>query len=89
MKSNNREAAVTVKDSGRGIDAEVLTRLFEKFVSKSFQGTGVGLYISKNIVEGHGGRIWAENNVDGKGATFYFTLPIIRSRSNQHNQGEG
>jgi signal transduction histidine kinase len=56
---NSREVTVTVKDSGRGIDAEVITRLFEKFVSKSFQGTGVGLYISKNIVEGHGGRIWA------------------------------
>jgi signal transduction histidine kinase len=71
---NSRDVVVTVKDSGRGIDAEVLTRLFEKFVSKSFQGTGVGLYISKNIVEEHGGRIWAENNADGKGATFYFTF---------------
>jgi signal transduction histidine kinase len=78
---NSREVAVTVKDSGRGIDGEVLTRLFEKFVSKSFQGTGVGLYISKNIVKGHGGRIWAENNADGKGATFHFTLPIIKSIS--------
>jgi signal transduction histidine kinase len=78
---NSREVAVTVKDSGRGIDDEVLTRLFEKFVSKSFQGTGVGLYISKNIVKGHGGRIWAENNADGKGATFHFTLPIIKSIS--------
>src|SRR5215471_16888601 len=82
---NSREVAVTVKDSGIGIDDEVLTRLFEKFVSKSFQGTGVGLYISKNIVEGHGGRIWAENNVDGKGATFYFTLPIIKSISHNTN----
>jgi two-component system, OmpR family, sensor histidine kinase VicK len=82
---NSREVTVTVKDSGRGIDAEVITRLFEKFVSKSFQGTGVGLYISKNIVEGHGGRIWAENNADGKGATFYFTLPIIKSISHNAN----
>jgi signal transduction histidine kinase len=82
---NSREAAVTVKDSGRGIDGEVLARLFEKFVSKSFQGTGVGLYISKSIVEAHAGRIWAENNADGKGATFHFTLPIIRSLSYKAN----
>ena len=80
-----REVAVTVKDSGRGIDGEVLARLFQKFVSKSFQGTGVGLYISKNIVEGHGGKIWAENNADGKGATFYFTLPINKSISHNAN----
>jgi signal transduction histidine kinase len=53
-----------------------MPRLFTKFSSKSFSGTGLGLYISKNIVEAHGGRIWAENNKDGKGATFSFTLPI-------------
>jgi two-component system, OmpR family, sensor histidine kinase VicK len=53
-----------------------MPRLFEKFTTKSFQGTGLGLFISKNIVEAHGGEIWAENNVDGKGATFSFTLPI-------------
>jgi signal transduction histidine kinase len=68
---------VSVKDSGRGIDPEVLPKLFERFVSKSFSGTGLGLFISKNIVEAHGGRIWAENNKDGKGATFSFSLPIV------------
>jgi signal transduction histidine kinase len=80
-----------VKDSGKGIDPEVVPRLFEKFASKSFQGTGLGLFISRSIVEAHGGRIWAVNNkVDGQiGATFYFSLPIISSRPNQHNQGEG
>jgi light-regulated signal transduction histidine kinase (bacteriophytochrome) len=52
--------------------------LFSKFVSKSFEGTGLGLYISKGIVEAHGGKIWAENNSDGKGATFTFTLPLNR-----------
>ena len=92
-QSNRKEATVSVKDSGKGIDPEVVPRLFEKFASKSFQGTGLGLFISRSIVEAHGGRIWAVNNnkvVDGqRGATFYFTLPIIRSRSNQHNQGEG
>ena len=67
---------VTVKDTGTGIDSEILPRLFTKFATKSYQGTGLGLFISKNIVEAHGGRIWAENNADGKGATFSFSLPI-------------
>jgi two-component system sensor histidine kinase VicK len=53
-----------------------LPKLFSKFASKSFQGTGLGLFISKSIIEAHGGRIWAENNADGKGATFSFTLPL-------------
>ena len=53
-----------------------MPKLFTKFSSKSFSGTGLGLYISKNIVEAHGGRIWAENNKGGKGATFAFALPI-------------
>jgi two-component system, OmpR family, sensor histidine kinase VicK len=68
---------VTIKDNGAGIDEEILPKLFTKFVSKSFQGTGLGLYISKNIVEAHGGEIWAKNNGDGKGATFGFSLPIV------------
>jgi signal transduction histidine kinase len=69
---------VHIKDTGSGIDMDVLPRLFTKFSSKSFQGTGLGLYISKNIVEAHGGKIWAENNDDnGKsGATFSFSLPF-------------
>ena len=68
---------VSIKDTGIGIDAAIMPKLFTKFASKSFQGTGLGLYISKNIVESHGGKIWAENNKDGKGATFSFSLPII------------
>ncbi len=67
---------VTVKDTGTGIDPEMLPRLFEKFASKSCQGTGLGLFISKSIVEAHGGKIWAENNSDGNGATFTFSLPL-------------
>jgi signal transduction histidine kinase len=67
---------ISIKDNGKGIDPEIFPRLFTKFASKSFQGTGLGLYISKNIIEAHGGKIWAENNTDAKGATFYFTLPL-------------
>ena len=72
-------ALVSVKDNGTGIDADILPRLFEKFASKSFKGTGLGLFISKSIVEAHGGRIWAENNRD-KGATFRFILPILQRK---------
>jgi signal transduction histidine kinase len=67
---------VSVKDTGTGIDKELFPRLFTKFMTKSFQGIGLGLFISKSIVEAHGGSIWAENNMDGKGATVSFTIPI-------------
>jgi two-component system, OmpR family, sensor histidine kinase VicK len=70
------EALVSIKDTGNGIDREILPRLFTKFASKSDKGTGLGLYLSKGIIEAHGGRIWAENNTEGKGATFRFTLPL-------------
>ena len=75
--NNNKEVViVNIKDTGFGIDSNILSRLFEKFVSKSSKGTGLGLFISKSIIETHGGKIWAENNSDGKGATFAFSLPI-------------
>jgi signal transduction histidine kinase len=76
-KENDSWVIVSIKDTGSGIDPEIMLRLFTKFSSKSFKGTGLGLYISKSIVEAHGGRIWAENNVDGKGATFSFSLPSL------------
>jgi signal transduction histidine kinase len=80
VKGNSkREVFVTIKDTGQGIDPEIESRLFTKFASKSFQGTGLGLFISKNIVEAHGGKIWGENNSDGKGATFTFNLPVGQS----------
>jgi two-component system, OmpR family, sensor histidine kinase VicK len=69
-------AVVEVRDNGRGIDPEIMPRLFTKFATKSYQGVGLGLFISKSIVEAHGGKIWAENNSDGRGATFNFILPI-------------
>jgi len=67
---------VTVKDTGSGIDTDILPRLFTKFATKSDKGTGLGLFISKSIVEAHGGRICGENNNDGQGATFAFMLPV-------------
>jgi signal transduction histidine kinase len=68
---------ITVKDTGKGIDLDILPRLFSKFVTKSYQGTGLGLFICKGIIEAHGGKIWAENNLDGKGARFSFSIPIL------------
>jgi two-component system, OmpR family, sensor histidine kinase VicK len=73
----NDQVIVSVKDNGIGIIKEVLPRLFIKFVTFSTVGTGLGLYISKNIIEAHGGKISAKNNEDGKGATFSFSLPLI------------
>jgi signal transduction histidine kinase len=77
-KVDDGQALVSIKDTGIGIDPGIMPRLFEKFASKSFQGTGLGLYICKSIVEAHGGKIWAQNNSDGKGATFAFSLPVSR-----------
>jgi signal transduction histidine kinase len=75
--NNNLEAVVKIKDTGSGIDAEILPKLFSKFATKSdHKGTGLGLFISKSIVEAHGGRIWAENNTNGRGAMFAFSIPI-------------
>lgn len=75
--NKNEEVVVNVRDTGLGIDPEILPRLFSKFATKSETGTGLGLFISKSIIEAHGGRIWAENyQYDGKkGANFAFSLP--------------
>jgi signal transduction histidine kinase len=77
VESNPPEIVVSVRDTGQGIDPDILARLFSRFVSKSYQGTGLGLYISKGIVEAHGGSIWAENNTDARGATFSFRIPVV------------
>lgn len=78
-----KEAVVSIRDGGVGIDPEVFPRLFSKFASKSFEGTGLGLFISKSIIEAHGGKIWAENNAsenDGsRGATFRFSLALYEA----------
>ena len=74
---NKKEIIVSITDTGSGINKDIFAKLFSKFATKSFSGTGLGLYISKSIVEAHGGRIWAENNKDKVGATFMFTLPVV------------
>jgi two-component system phosphate regulon sensor histidine kinase PhoR len=75
----DREILFCVTDSGIGIAAEDLARIFERFYkvdrSRATSGTGLGLAIARHLVEAHGGRIWAESEV-GKGSTFYFTIPI-------------
>jgi signal transduction histidine kinase len=75
-EANLDEVIVTVKDTGTGIDPEIFPRLFSMFVSKSYEDTGLGLFISKSIIEAHGGKMWAENNKDGIGASFSFKIPI-------------
>jgi len=84
---NKKEIIISIVDTGSGINKDIFTKLFSKFATKSSQGTGLGLFISKSIIEAHGGKIWAKNNKD-RGSTFMFTLPItnwdsVRDESNQ------
>jgi signal transduction histidine kinase len=74
--NDDKEAVVTITDTGKGISPEIMQKLFSKFVTTSNQGTGLGLFISKGIIEAHGGRIWAENNSNGVGSSFSFSLPF-------------
>jgi signal transduction histidine kinase len=80
-RNDKKFIVVRIKDDGKGIDPQVLPILFKKFVTKSETGTGLGLYISKNIIEAHGGSIRGYNNLDGKGATFEFTLPLDENKN--------
>ena len=75
-QEEEEEVIVSIQDTGIGIDPNVKNKLFKKFAIKSEQGMGLGLYISRSIIEAHGGKIWAENNPNGKGATFSFSLPF-------------
>jgi signal transduction histidine kinase len=82
----DRQAIVSIKDTGIGIDPEIIPKLFTKFASKSeLGGTGLGLFISKSIVEAHGGKIWAENNKEGKGATFSFSLHLADNNDKSYS----
>jgi two-component system, OmpR family, sensor histidine kinase VicK len=80
-KGEQGEIVVKVEDTGIGIHPEIMPRLFTKFAKKSLTGTGLGLYISKSIIEAHGGKIWAQNNSSGNGATFAFSLPFPKSNN--------
>ena len=73
---DDEQVIISIRDSGVGISPDIQPKLFSKFATKSFDGIGLGLFISKSIVEAHGGKLWGENNADGQGATFGFSLPI-------------
>jgi len=82
IDNNNHShfAVVSIKDAGSGIGSSVKNKLFEKFETKSESGIGLGLYISRKIIDAHGGKIWAENNKDGGGATFSFSIPLDNNK---------
>jgi signal transduction histidine kinase len=82
----NREIQVNIKDTGTGLSPAILPKLFSKFVSTDSGGTGLGLFVSKNIVEAHGGKIQAQNNDDGIGAMFSFTIPKMANSQIYHSK---
>jgi two-component system, OmpR family, sensor histidine kinase VicK len=87
---DDKKVIISVKDSGSGIDNEIFPKLFSKFATKSFQGTGLGLFICKNIIENYGGKIWAENNTDGKGGTtIIFSLPLMANYGINDKESKG
>lgn len=77
-EKKNGQVIVSVRDTGTGIDSDIMPRLFSKFATKSDKGTGLGLFISRSIIEAHDGRIWCESN-PGRGATFSFSLPASQA----------
>ena len=77
QQSKEDVAVVSIQDEGSGISSELSLKLYEKFATGTYGGTGLGLYISKSIIESHGGKLWFEDNGNGPGVTFYFTLPIF------------
>jgi signal transduction histidine kinase len=77
---SSEKVLVSIKDNGTGIHPTIMPRLFTKFATKSESGIGLGLFISKSIIEAHGGLIWADNNSDGPGSSFYFLIPILSTK---------
>ncbi len=86
--ANGSHVLITIKDTGVGISEEIFPRLFTRFASKSINGTSLGLYISKSIIEAHGGMVWAENNKNGNGATFTIRLPLNTNTKINYKQNE-
>ncbi|MFL6482904.1 MAG: sensor histidine kinase, partial [Nitrososphaera sp.] len=85
-REGNNEIIVNIEDTGSGIDSEIMPKLFTKFATKSETGTGLGLFVSQSIIEAHGGKIWAENNSNGRGSTFSFSLPLTENNTKEdHN----
>ena len=82
----NGEIQVNIKDTGTGLSPAILPKLFSKFVSTDSGGTGLGLFVSRNIVEAHGGKIYAQNNDDGIGAMFSFTIPKVANSQIYHSK---
>ena len=78
MGDDNDQIVFSVKDTGEGIDHEVLPKLFSKFSTKSTTGTGLGLFIAKSIIEAHSSKVCTQNNAEGKGTTFSFSLPLSK-----------
>jgi signal transduction histidine kinase len=76
-KKITKEIFVSISDTGKGISPQIMSKLFEKFATDSDVGTGLGLFITRNLIEAHDGRIWAFNNTDGVGSTFVFSLPQV------------
>jgi signal transduction histidine kinase len=88
VENKDGQAVVNIKDSGQGIDPGIFPRLFTKFATRSeIGGTGLGLFISKSIIEAHGGKIWAGNNKDTKGATFSFSLHLANDNDKRYSNG--
>ena len=86
-KITDGNALVSVIDTGAGIDSEILPKIFTRFATRSMTGTGLGLFISKSIVEAHGGKIWVEKNPPGQqGATITFTIPLSLARENMEEK---
>jgi two-component system, OmpR family, sensor histidine kinase VicK len=77
IENDTNFVIVQIKDNGEGIHSEINSRLFTKFATKSFYGTGLGLYICKEVIEMHQGKIWGNNNDNGQGATFSFELRLV------------
>lgn len=84
LEQDENFVQVTMTDTGSGIDNKIKQELFNKFTTSSCSGTGLGLYICKNIIEAHGGKIWAKNNEDENGATFSFVIPENHIHSNRN-----
>jgi signal transduction histidine kinase len=75
LEGTRQMIEVVIEDNGEGIDSKMIPNLFMKF-SKSIDGNGLGLYISRKIIEAHGGKIWTDNNKKD-GAIFSFSLPML------------